>query len=744
MSGGRNNQLFPPLDDRSAINPDDDNLDPYETETGDIIFPRRRVQFQPTNEDDNDDDEGGDNEDEEEEVEVDFSAPPEPNTGQTLFQQSWLNFGLGAGTPFFDPARRRSLIDPLRNPSPTTPPLRNPFGRLRTGVSQPLPPQPPQPSVAPAVQPAQPSTRPPPHNQPVQQSQASTQPTATMPGIPGAPTAPANPTGRRVPQSSVTTATTTVDLNGDQFVVRSAPSRPPTTSSCLYKKEDRSKLPHDERHTIIEEATKKSSIPKFKPLQLALIKNKGKDDSLLQEDANLHGIIKSIEARHKTYDLHSPFTIVFPRTDFLVSPLLRMDGLNPLTVDLFRMYLSVHAQQVAISNYWYNCWADPVSQPWHRENLHLSYLLLMNHTEHVLHVKVMETYDKYAPEFHGGPLYFKLLMDLLVADLQNVADSVLKHIQNFKIRDIKGEDVSKAVTLLRNGCDRLHSVHRLPEDMTRTLVKVFQTTSNHEFNAYFAALEIDFRRDPMSSKRDQFAIRHFLFQNSGTLVARLQDQIRGECDLVLDDADRIYLDLLYPGHWRVAKGNSDPAALNVTETPPDPKRCLILKASVLLAEDTCWNCGQKGHRLTDCPHPKNDKQIEVNRKAYNAAKAKQGDGSSDNRNDRRSDRRRGGHRSKKSHGNDPQYAPPKKGEGNKRVIDNKPMFWHYKTKRWVDDKFPSGSAHTAAPPASQQTTPAPPGPNDDTVQALLADSTGKFKDAMHTIAALLDKVKNKV
>ena len=89
MSGGRNNQLFPPLDDRPATHPDD-NLDPYETETGDIVFPRRRVQFQPTNEDDNDDDEGGDNEDEEEEVEVDFSAPPEPNTGQNLFQQSWL------------------------------------------------------------------------------------------------------------------------------------------------------------------------------------------------------------------------------------------------------------------------------------------------------------------------------------------------------------------------------------------------------------------------------------------------------------------------------------------------------------------------------------------------------------------------------------------------------------------------------------------------------------------------------
>jgi hypothetical protein len=74
-------------------------------------------------------------------------------------------------------------------------------------------------------------------------------------------------------------------------------------------------LPADERHKIIEEATTKSKLPKFKPLQLAMAKNKGgkdKDSELLKEDANLHAQIRSIEARHRRYDLHTPFTIVFP------------------------------------------------------------------------------------------------------------------------------------------------------------------------------------------------------------------------------------------------------------------------------------------------------------------------------------------------------------------------------------------------------------------------------------------------
>ena len=167
--------------------------------------------------------------------------------------------------------------------------------------------------------------------------------------------------------------------------------------------------------------------------------------------------------------MHTPFMIVFPK-DGVKSYRLVMDGGSQLTIDLFRMYLSVTTDQVAISCFWYNCWTDVVVQPWHRENLHLSYLMLKNHTEHQMHTKVSEAYDKYDPRCHGGPLYFKLLMDLLVADLQGVADAILKHISTFKICDLKGEDVSKAVTLLRNGCDRLHSVHKLPSDMPRTLV----------------------------------------------------------------------------------------------------------------------------------------------------------------------------------------------------------------------------------------------------------------------------------
>jgi hypothetical protein len=84
-------------------------------------------------------------------------------------------------------------------------------------------------------------------------------------------------------------------------------------------------------------------------------------------------------------------------------------------------------------------------------------------------------------------------MDSHVADLERVSSALLKHMTEYKICNTKGKDVSRAVSLLRNGCDRLHSIHRLPQDMPRILVKVYQTTSNTEFNKLFELTELDMR-----------------------------------------------------------------------------------------------------------------------------------------------------------------------------------------------------------------------------------------------------------
>jgi Zinc knuckle len=424
---------------------------------------------------------------------------------------------------------------------------------------------------------------------------------------------------------------------------------------------------------------------------------------------------------------------------------LIMDGNKPLTLDLYRQYISIKVNVVALSNYVYSSWMDPHQQPWHRENLKLTYEMLVNHTEHGLHVKIMELYDKFPPEYQGGPLYFKILMDLMVSDLQSVAEAVLHHMKAYKIRDTKGEDVSKAVTLLRNGCDQLHSVHKLPTEMPLFVVKVFQTTSNSEFNKIFAHEELQIHRNPYEDTKDAFAIPGHLYQNPGAIMVRIQDEIKGRCDLYFGQANQHYTRLSYNGQWRVPRGNGDPTAL-MASTGSDSKRpCIILKAAVLLADDTCWNCGEKGHRLTDCPHPKHEKQIEANRKAYNVAKLKAGGKTPD-----------GSGKGK--------WAPPGKGEGRKREINGKPMYYHKRTGKWVPDKDAdranlAGDDNGESPPSKKKTrrkskkkpksTPEPSSDDDgsrssdEDPRALLSDTVENFGNVMRNLSAVLAKVKAK-
>jgi hypothetical protein len=284
-------------------------------------------------------------------------------------------------------------------------------------------------------------------------------------GTPPTPAATPQPTARTAVLVCPTSTTpvvqrpATINLLGEEIEFTGAPTLP-ITITCLFKKEDRALLRADEQRAIVEDAIKKV-LPKFKPQAISIGSNKDtKDNSLLEDEANLSSLITAVAKRHKNYDIHTAFQIVFP-VQPLVSPDLKMDGVQRLTVDLYKQYTSVTPEQVAVSNFWYSSWIDPVKQPTHRENLHLSYLMLVNHTVQELHQKVIETYNKFLSQYQGGPLYFKLVMDSLLADLERVSSGLLKHMTEYKICDTKGEDVSRAVSLLRNGCDR-----RLPQGLS--------------------------------------------------------------------------------------------------------------------------------------------------------------------------------------------------------------------------------------------------------------------------------------
>jgi hypothetical protein len=69
---------------------------------------------------------------------------------------------------------------------------------------------------------------------------------------------------------------------------------------------------------------------------------------------------------------------------------------------------------------------------------------------------------------------------------------------------------------------------------------------------------------------------------------------------------------------------------------------------------TCWNCGEQGHRVTDCTKPRNADMITKNKETYQNTFSPRG----------------------KRSANRIKFAPATPEENNRRIIDGKP---------WIDD-----------------------------------------------------------
>jgi hypothetical protein len=74
------------------------------------------------------------------------------------------------------------------------------------------------------------------------------------------------------------------------------------------------------------------------------------------------------------------------------------------------------------------------------------------------------------------------MLQQLVSNSEEAARSLQLRLEHLSIGEIDGENVDKAVSQIRGAIDRLTQIKKLPEDLTRKLLMIFQTTSVPEFN----------------------------------------------------------------------------------------------------------------------------------------------------------------------------------------------------------------------------------------------------------------------
>ena len=124
-------------------------------------------------------------------------------------------------------------------------------------------------------------------------------------------------------------------------------------------------------------------------------------------------------------------------------------------------------EEVAWSNNYYNKFGqdyDVQDLNWYQE-------LLENSCDAALWDKVMENLALYPQPQHGGPLFYHIMMGLIMTTAEATGMMVTR-ITTMKICYFQGEDVSKAVSSIRGALQHLETAQAVCQTISKTLLSI--------------------------------------------------------------------------------------------------------------------------------------------------------------------------------------------------------------------------------------------------------------------------------
>jgi hypothetical protein len=455
-----------------------------------------------------------------------------------------------------------------------------------------------------------------------------------------------------------------VVIAGFEFDYEPTPKTVQQFQVAIYTKAARATMDFKDKTELFERASVKKSQPKFTMMNLQI-----DDPDKLDDTYNLTSAIEKMKANHIKYDLNDVFNVVFPDdTDFF--KIVKI-------VDLYNDYGSIKASDVAKSNRFYATMLRDPNGSIH-ENLTVTQEYLINNTDDNLVLKINETYLSYPVEERGGPLFFKLLMDLLQNNSTEAAEYLVNVVKNLKITNFDGENILKVVSLIRGAVKRLTNLKdatgqtALPKDLPNHLLDVFQTLSVEDFNSLF---------------------KHFHLQ-SQIATFRQKKASTPTINEILEFAESQYHLMKSTGKWTGVHAKAN-------ET--------IFLAALQAATNTgqkftiCFNCGGS-HSFQNCPKPADQQvRIKANKKLFR-----------DQRKKAKTPSRTPNKGTFKKPAVVGKFSPPteeEKKNKNQRLIDGKLHYFHFKTKRWnlVKESNSPGPSTTIANPAMATLADNPPG-----------------------------------
>ena len=383
------------------------------------------------------------------------------------------------------------------------------------------------------------------------------------------------------------------------------------TTTAFYKKADRDLLSGDKLNDLFVKAVSTSQ-KKYNFIDLKI-----DDPELLEDTYNLEMAIDKTRSNHSRFDMHDVFIIVDPE-----------NGLK--TTDLYKNHAKVTELEVAKSNEWYQTMTENPNNKWFCQNMNLTYEYFTNNVEEKLSTKVKETYLKYPPEQRGGPLFFKIMIEILQNSSGEAAQYLISTVKGINISSYNGENVENVVSLIRGATSRLENLvgirgeSLIPKDFVDDLIKIFQTTSVSEFNELFS---------------------HYSRTNTLSEFISGPTAPKPTISQILKFAEIQYRKMYRSGQWTGV-------TTKLTKTAFFANRNKI----------KCFNCGGD-HHLSKCPIVKDEERIKANYKLFKQNKKKEFSSNIDKK--------------KKK------FSPPtatEKANNNCRIIDGKEYYYLWKAR----------------------------------------------------------------
>jgi hypothetical protein len=208
--------------------------------------------------------------------------------------------------------------------------------------------------------------------------------------------------------------------------------------------------------------------------------------------------------------------------------------------------------------------------------------------------KVFKQYDEMKQEQKGGTLFFIIMMNILLSHTEEAALALNGWVRNFRLTNLQGKNVDKAVSLLRGAMKRLKSINKDPEDILRVLISVMQTSSVDDFNATFHNLE------------KVCLILNALHRSGERLITQA-----GE---LFGLAETTYGSFVEAGTWTGASTTGSESTCVAQDGATAPPKVKV-----------CWNCGGN-HLLHECKTQRNEQKIPAERDKLLATQGQGGGG----------------------------------------------------------------------------------------------------------------------